>query len=203
MSAVFPWSFFQDSLLSASSSFIDNRNLIKESNFPHYLIPVSIILTNTIIFLPSLLIIIIPSLVLKGFSMFILFLPIVLALHLAMAAGLSIILSLLYVKWRDIKFILEIILLLLFYLTPAVYPLSLVKASFPPGLFKIYLLNPLVCILNLYRITLLKNFFVVIQKDTGLLVLIISPFVFTILVLIISFYVYKKNRKNINDYLSY
>src|SRR3989338_3576328 len=38
MSAVFPWRFFQDSLMSSVTSLVDNKNLIKESGFAHYLI---------------------------------------------------------------------------------------------------------------------------------------------------------------------
>ena len=57
MSGIFPWMFFQDSIFKSITSLVDNKNLIKESNFPHYLIPVSIVMTNAIIFLPSLFII--------------------------------------------------------------------------------------------------------------------------------------------------
>lgn len=51
MSAIFPWRFFQDSLMCSTTSLVDNKNLIRESNFPHYLIPLSIVFTNLIIFL--------------------------------------------------------------------------------------------------------------------------------------------------------
>lgn len=204
MSAVFPWNFFQDSIMRSTASLVDNRNLIRESRFPHYLIPISIILANVINFLPSLIILIICSgLFLKGLPGFIIFLPIVLIIHLIITMGLSIILSVFYVRWRDLKFILEPVLLLLFYLTPVFYPLSLVKNSFSPLLFKVYAYNPFVGVLNLYRSAVLRGFYGFIREDVGVLPFVIMPFVFAILVFFLGIYLYKKNKNIINDYLSY
>jgi ABC-2 type transport system permease protein len=204
MSAVFSWRFFQDSLLSATTSLVDNKNLIKESSFSHYLIPISIVLANAINFFPSLVIVVVTSLfVLKGLPIYILFLPIVLGIHLSLAIGLSIILSIAYVKWRDIKYILEAVLLFLFYLTPVFYSIKLVKDSFSPFLFSAYIYNPLVGILNLYRATILKDFFIYIEKYVSLSSLIIVPAGFAIAILVLGFYFYKKNKNSINDYLSY
>lgn len=204
MSAVFPWRFFQDSVMSSVTSLVDNKNLIRESNFPHYLIPVSIVLTNAVIFLPSLLIlIVISAFVLKGLPIYTLFLPVILAVHFAMTIGLSTMLSILYVKWRDIKYILEPALLLLFYLTPVFYSIYLVKSSFSALLFKAYIYNPFVGILNLYRFSLLKGFYSLVQKDIGFLGLIVMPSCFAILFLLLGFYFYSKNKDKINDYLPY
>jgi len=204
MSAIFPWRFFQESIITSATSLMDNKNLIKESNFPHFLIPISINLANAIIFLPALIIlIIISSFILKGIPILIVFLPIVLIIHLIMTMGLSIISSIFYVRWRDIKYILEILLLLFLYLTPAFYSINLVKASFTPLLFKFYIYNPLVCILNLYRIMFFKGFHQFIGKDISLLALILIPAVFAFVVLLLSLYIYTKKRKSLNDYLSY
>jgi ABC-type polysaccharide/polyol phosphate export permease len=203
MSAVFPWRFFQDSLICSATSLVDNKNLIRESNFPHYLIPFSIILTNIIIFLPSLAILITTSFILKGIGILTLLLPAVLAIHFIITLGLSIMFSIFYVKWRDIKYILEVVLLLLFYLTPAFYSFYLVKASFSPLLFKVYIYNPFTIILNLYRITLWKEFYSSIEKEIGLISLIFVPIIFAIAVLLLGIYLYRKNKTSINDYLPY
>jgi len=203
MTAVFTWRFFQDSIISSTTSLIDNKNLIKESNFPHYLVPFSITFTNFIIFLPCLAILAITSLVLKAATILILFLPIIVAVHFIMVFGLSIISSIIYVRFRDIKYILEAALLLLFYLTPAFYSLDFVKESFPPVIFKIYLYNPLTIILSLYRIVFLKGFYGNFQNETGILsiVFIMASFIFIIVVFAAQFY--RRNKHSINDYLSY
>lgn len=204
MSAVFPWRFFQDSLMCSVTSLIDNKNLIRESKFPHYLIPLSIVLANGIIFLPSLGILIITALFyLKGLPLFIILLPVVLGIHLLVTIGSSLIFSILYVKWRDIRYILEAVLTVLFYLTPAFYSLQLVKNSFSHLLFKAYIYNPFTAILILYRVTLIKGFYSFIQQDIGLIAPIVISIVFAFLILLSGFYLYRKNKDSINDYLSY
>ena len=204
MSGVFSWKFFQDSLLSSVSSLIDNKNLIRESNFPHYLIPLTIVLANGINFLPSLAILVITALlVLKGLPVFLVLLPVIFAVHVGLAIGLSMILSIVYVKWRDTKYILEAALLVLFYLTPAFYSVFLVKNSFPPFWYKLYICNPLVGILNLYRLAVLKGFYTLIKEMIGLTGLVITPMIFASTILVYAFYFYKRNKSTINDYLAY
>lgn len=203
MSAIFPWRFFQDSLISSTTSLMDNKNLIRESNFPHYLIPFSIVFANIVNFLPSLVLLIATSLILKRITIFIILLPIVLAIHFILTLGLSIMLSIFYVKWRDIKYILDIALLMLFYLTPAFYSFYLVKASFAPLLFKAYIYNPFTIILNLYRVTLLKGFYDAIEREIGFAFLFLVPLIFAIAVLLLGLYFYRKYKNSINDYLSY
>ncbi|HAZ10988.1 MAG: hypothetical protein A2047_00410 [Omnitrophica bacterium GWA2_41_15] len=204
MSGVFPWVFFQDSVLKSTTSLVDNKNLIRESDFPHYLVPVSIVFANFISFLPSLLIMITSSLfILKGLPIFILLLPFVLILHLAIIIGLSVIASILYVKWRDLKYLLDAILLLVFYLTPTCYSLSAVKDSFSSISFKIYLYNPFVGILALYRISLFKGFIKGTERYFGLFPVFIIQLIVTIVIFVALFYLYKRKKNTINDYLSY
>lgn len=204
MSAVFPWKFFQDSVLCSATSLLDNRNLIKESKFPHYFVPISIVLSNLISSLPALGILVISAIVLlKGISFLIVYLPFIIVIHIMIAIGISLWVSILYVKWRDIRYMLEAILLMLFYSTPIFYSISLVKESFSPLWFNAYINNPFVGILNLYRVTILKGFYNFIKEDTGLLSLIVMPVGFGIFILLAGNYFYKKNRDIINDYLSY
>ena len=204
MSGVFPWMFFQDSIFRSVTSLADNKNLIKESNFPIYLIPISIVITNGIIFLPSLFVVVFSSLfVLKGLPFFIILLPVVLIVHLIITMLLSVIFSILYVRWRDLKYILEAIFLLLFYLTPIFYPISLLKGLFSDMLYKAYVYNPLVGILILYRVTLLKGFSGPVRSYAGFFPIISVLIIFVITISVIAIYLYRKNRGVINDHLAY
>lgn len=204
MSGIFPWVFFQDSIFKSVTSLVDNKNLIKESNFPHYLIPISIVMANAIIFLPSLFVILVSSLfILKGLPIFIILLPVVLIAHLAITVLLSIIFSILYVRWRDLKYVLEAIFLLIFYLTPIFYSTLLLKGLFPDALYKAYIYNPFVGMLSLYRITLLKGFFEIAKNYTGFLSIVIPLVIFSAVIFLTAAYLYRKNKGIINDYLSY
>jgi len=204
MSAILPWSFFQSSLMSSVTSLVDNKNLIREANVPHYLIPLSITLANMVNFLPSFIILIITTvLTLKSASVFILCLPAVLLIHALITFGLGVIFSILYVRWRDIRYILEAILLFLFYLTPVFYSISLVEAKFSRLLYNIYICNPFVGITNLYRITLFKGFYYKVHTKIGFMHTIAIPVIFAIIILWIGLRFFKSSKNTINDRISY
>ena len=203
MAAIFPWRFFNDSIVCSATCLIDNKNLIRESNFPYYFLPLSIVLANMINFLPSLVILIFTAFfVLKGLPLLIILLPLVLAIQLFLTIGLSIIFSMLYVKYRDLKYILEITLTIFFYLTPIFYSIYLVKNSLSPFLFKTYLYNPLTGILIFYRSVILKGFYIFINKEVGWLPSIVSVVCFSLAVLFLGFYSYLRFKNKVYDYLA-
>ena len=204
MSGLFTWSFFQESISSSASSLMQSRNLLKESGFPHYFIPLSIIIANTINALPSLgILCIISAFFLKGLPAAIILFPALLLLQLSIAFALSLIASVAYVKWRDSKYIVDMFLLLCIYLTPTFYSLSAVKNALPSWAFKLYLSNPLVGILNCYRIIFLKGFASSLRPYVDFGNLIVIPCAWGVGLLCVSVIIYSKAKVWINDYLSY
>ncbi|MDD4899137.1 MAG: ABC transporter permease [Candidatus Omnitrophica bacterium] len=204
MTAVFTWRFFQEAVSSAATCLMDNRNLIKEANFPHYLIPLSLVIANLLNFLPSLAILVFFTLfILKGVPLFIIFLPAVLLMHCMITFGLALIACLAYIRWRDTKYMLEILLQALFYLTPVFYSLSLVRQALSQKAYCLYLWNPFVAILSFYRLTLLKGFYQAIKLDVHWFAWAVTMPLIAVAVMVIGFIFYFKNRKYINDYLAY
>ena len=203
MSAVFTWRFFQESVTSSVTSLLDNKNLIRESRFPHYLVPLSIVLASLVNFLPSLVILVIAALAFNGFTPLLILLPFVLVIQFVLTVGVAFIVAFFYVKRRDLKYVLDVLMLLLFYLTPAFYSLFLVKESFSKLLYQVYLYNPLTGILTLYRMALLKDYYTAVRNDINLGLLISLLIVFAFAMLSLGIYLFKKNKLTINDYLAY
>jgi lipopolysaccharide transport system permease protein len=83
----------------------------------------------------------------------ILFLPILIILQIMLALGMGLILSALNVSYRDIRFIVPVALQLWLYLTPVIYPVSMVPERYLP----FYMLNPMAGIIDGYRQVLLFN----------------------------------------------
>lgn len=204
LSAILPWGVLQDSVSGSVDSLMNNKNLLRESRFPHYFIPLSKVLANAINFIPVLIIVIIlSSFMLKGSSEFIIFLPVVVVIHLILAFSLALIFSIIYLRFRDIKYIVDHALMLLFYMTPVFYSIYLVKEALPKSLFWLYMYNPFVGLLLFYRIVLLKGYYGFVYEDVGLMVFFLVPFIFTLLVLYVALKFYEKSKGQINDYLSY
>jgi len=202
ITALLPWRYFQGSIGESTRSILSNKSLVNKVSFPRELLPISIVLANLINFLPAVLIIlIILGLFNIGYTFFSFLLPFVIIIHTICILGFSLLFAGLQVVYRDVEYIVEVLLLTLFFLTPGIYSLDLVTRINTKYLVKIYMLNPLVGILNLYRISLLDNFQQNLPEEVTILNTLISPMIFSFIILIVGFYVFKKCKIKFSDYI--
>lgn len=148
LAALVPWTFTQSSISAASRSLVDNSTLLKKIFFPREIIPLAEILSSAISFLISLALLVVILLffrVVPGVPL--LFLPVVLLLQIMFCSGMGLILSSFYIRYRDIKQILEVAFRFWFYLSPVIYPLDYV----PERYMALYRLNPMVGFSGFYR----------------------------------------------------
>tara|TARA_B100000686_G_scaffold345330_1_gene429727 strand:+ start:1313 stop:2089 length:777 start_codon:yes stop_codon:yes gene_type:complete len=163
ISAIVPWSFFSSSLLQGAQSLVTHSEFIKKMYCPREIFPLSLILTNAVILVAGLIAIIPFILYSRGsVSVAYLILPAVIFIHFLFIFGLTLTLSCLHVFYRDVGHILDFLLMFWFYLTPVIYPLSMVPEKFHVFFF----LNPMFHILSLYRDILYGG----IMPSPGLLV---------------------------------
>ena len=157
LTGLFPWFFLSTSISTATTSLVDSSNLLKKVYFSRTVIPVSIVASNFINFLLSLLVLIIYMMILKmKISLAVLFLPILILLQIMLIIGIVLGFSSLFINYRDIKYGVEILLLVWFYLTPIFYPVDLVQ-KLPVIARKLYMLNPVTNIIIMYRDVLIKG----------------------------------------------
>jgi len=142
LAGLLPWNFFSSSLVNSTRCIMDNAHLIKKVYFPRMILPIATVLFNFIqmllalaVFLPLIFISssVNTSWIALGYFL------LLLLLNLLFTIGLAFILSALTVFFRDLTHLTEVFLLLLFWLTPIVYSISLV----PDNLRWAFRLNPL------------------------------------------------------------
>jgi ABC-2 type transport system permease protein len=135
---------------SAVSSLVDRENLIRKVQFPRLAVPVATVLTATFNLSLNVLVVLILALA-SGVPVRLswLELPVLLACLACLAAGMAMLLSSLYVRFRDVKPIWEVILQVLFYGTPVIYAIETIKLSH--ALKHALLCNPLAAILEQAR----------------------------------------------------
>lgn len=134
------WNFFAFSLSTATTSIVLSRNLIKKTVFPRAIIPLSIILSHGIQFMVALFIFIIPLMFLGTLRLTSLLYGVVgLGMLLVFLIGLSLLTSTLNVKYRDISFLIQAVLVIWFYATPILYSFNM----FPRHLLWVWQFNPL------------------------------------------------------------
>jgi ABC-type polysaccharide/polyol phosphate export permease len=154
MCAYLPWSYFSSGLMISLSSLSDSGYLIKAVYFPREILPLSIVLSCLLHFLITF-IFVFPILLIYGYlpqwSYF--SLPLIILLQTIFIFGMALFLSSIHIFFRDLRYILDVILMAWFWLTPVVYPTSLIPEKF---LF-LYKLNPMTLFVTAYREVLLNG----------------------------------------------
>jgi ABC-type polysaccharide/polyol phosphate export permease len=130
-SALLPWNLFATSVSQATSSFIEAAPLIRKVYFPREALPISIVLGNTINLLIALPVFFALTLIFGGrITVWLLLLPMVLLVQLAFTTGGSLFTSTLNVFYRDIRLIMDVLLMAWFFLTPIFYPITTVPERY-------------------------------------------------------------------------
>lgn len=199
LSALLPWGYFSNSIMQSTSSMIGSGTLIKNVAFCREIVPISFVLANLINFIFTLPVLFVFILIFKvKVSWFIVFLPLVMLIHSIVIIGISLMTSAFQVRLRDTTYIVEILITAVFYLTPIFYHLDLIK-DISPSVLRIYMLNPLVGITTLYRITILGEFTAILPAEVNPFNLIVLPMILSLLILRIGLFVFKKYEPSFAD----
>ena len=143
------FNFYSEVTTCSMSAIIDNGPLIKKVYVPKYLYPLSSVLFNYVIFLISLIVLAMVSVILGVKPTFYLLqAPIALILILIMSYGCGMILATIGVFFRDMEYLWSVALMLVMY-TCAIfyYPEKLLKS----GWAWILKYNPLYCVIDIFR----------------------------------------------------
>lgn len=155
LTALFPWVWFQTSVMLATPSFASNGALLKKVPFPRVVLPFATTLNSGIHFILSIPVLII-LLAVSGKhpnATWIIGVPFLALLQLAMLMGMVMLLASVDVFFRDLEHLMEVFLQLLFYTTPILYPLDIV-----PHRWQIVLqINPLTSLIEAWRDLLMSN----------------------------------------------
>ena len=161
VAALLPWNYLNNGLMGSMGALVGNANLIKKVYFPRE----ALVVANVASWAYSLLIefAVATAIYLLFGNMVLPWLPLVIvliAIQSILVLGLGLLLSVLNVYFRDVQHLITILLLVWFYATPIVYPISYVEQannSHPelfghviPVLF-LYKLNPMVRMVDAYR----------------------------------------------------
>lgn len=183
-----PWIYLQNVLTTSTTSLIDNSDLIRKVYFPREILPYSVVLSKTIDFFFALSLLLIFMLIYQiPIGITILYIIPLFLIQVILMSGLSLIFSTVNLFYRDIQYLVPLLLLLWTYITPVVYALSLVPKMYVP----IYKLNPMVGIIEGYRSALFN-----LPFDTGT---IYWSFIFSVFIFLIGFIFFKKSEKVFAD----
>jgi ABC-2 type transport system permease protein len=150
------YTFFQEATTSAVTSVVTQEGVVRKTQFPRLVIPISVVLTASFNLLLNLIVVFVFILAwgVDPAWTWLLF-PIPLLLLFALAAGLAMMLSALYVRFRDVAIIWAVVAQTLFYATPILYPLGK-KGLNDPSIEHLLMINPLAVIFEQVRVWIIE-----------------------------------------------
>jgi lipopolysaccharide transport system permease protein len=184
--ALVPWAFFANGLSQATNSLVGNSNLIQKVYFPRLSMPIASVLGGLIDFVLAF-IMLIAMMLYYGMTptLNVVWLPL---LAFATSLGVSLWLSAIYVKFRDVRHIIPFLTQIWLFSTPIAYPSSLL----PEPWRTLYGINPMVGVVEGFRWALLGT-----QTAPGLA--IILSFLVAFGLLLSGAYYFRRMEKTFAD----
>ncbi len=149
---IIAWRFLANGTITAMTSIVGKPSLVTKIYIPREILTFSLTMSA---FISSILefVVLIPLLLILGasLSLTILLFPLIHALYFLIVYGISLSLASLYVYFRDLNQIWDIVLQVGFYTAPIIYPLSVV----PEKYMFYYMLSPITRLMMMYRDVLL------------------------------------------------
>ncbi|MEW5977992.1 MAG: ABC transporter permease [Acidobacteriota bacterium] len=149
-----PWNFLASSLKFSAVSLNANISLVTKIYFPREIIPISLVFVCLVDFAVASSVLVALMFYYKAsVSWSLLFLPVVLLVQIALTTGLSLLIAMGNLFYRDIKYLFEVVLAVGMFVTPVVYPLDRIHGK----LKTLMVLNPMAPIIEAYRSVLLRG----------------------------------------------
>lgn len=155
LTAMFPWVWLSSSLVRGTSSIVDNSHMVKKMPFNFSVLPISMVSHDLMHFIFSIPVIVF-FIVFSGNDLYITWIwqiPFLVIYQFILISSIVLFTSALNVFIKDIEYIISVSVSLLFFLTPIVYPITVVPEKY---LF-VYNLNPFIDLINSWRSVFLEG----------------------------------------------
>lgn len=147
--ALVPWMFFSGCVNAGSTIILSSKELVNKIYFPREVLPISHVIAQLVNMLLSFAVVLI-VLAVTGYGFnytALLFMPIIIMIEFFMTLGMTFVSCSITVFFRDLQFILSVLMMAWQFLSPIMYGIDMV-----PEQFKIYFsINPVTPMLNVYR----------------------------------------------------
>ena len=191
------WNYFSDCLTKCSDTFNANQGIFGKVYFPRLIVPLSITVSNLIKmgiqFALFLIVYLYYYIKLDNFhiNIILLLFPLLIVMLGCLGLGLGLIISSMTTKYRDLRFLISFGVQLWMYITPVIYPLSVMKNNYAHYMWVI-VSNPLTSILETFK----YGFTGVGVFNWGYLA---YSFIFTIVILLLGIVTFNRVQKNFMD----
>ncbi len=199
------FTFFGEATSGAVRSVVDRENLVRKIQFPRLAIPVSVLLLAAFNLGLNLVVVMIFAVVAGARPMFSwLELPLIILMLSVLTTGLAMLLSALFVRFRDISPIWEVVSQILFYSSPVIIPAEAVRTELAHGalnhfLYHIYTLNPLVAVFQQFRHAMINHATLSAGQVMGSWATLLEPLTLVAVIFVLGFWVFNRAAPHIAE----
>ncbi len=146
--AIVPWTYMSNAMSTASASLVSGQAILGKIYFPRVIFPMTPVLAKLVDFFISLVLIVVVMIWYRvPLTWNVIYLPVFILLMVIVPLSISLWLSALAIRYRDVKFAMNFAIRMLMWSAPIVYSAS----KIPDGYRFIYSLNPIVAVIEGYR----------------------------------------------------
>jgi ABC-2 type transport system permease protein len=199
------FTFFGEATSGAVRSVVDRENLVRKIQFPRLAIPISVVLLALFNLGLNLVVVMIFALAAGVHPMFSwLELPLIIVMLTVLTTGVAMLLSALFVKFRDISPIWEVLSQILFYSSPVIVPTEAVREKLAHGtldhiLYHVYTLNPLVAIFQQFRHAMINRATLSAGQVMGSWAALLEPLALVAAIFVLGFWVFNREAPHIAE----
>jgi lipopolysaccharide transport system permease protein len=195
--ALIPWNFMAHSLSRSPGALLDNAALIQKVYFPREIIPLAKVLANSLNFLIALAVLLCFLLAfgLKPSVWWIIGAPLIIIGEIVFVAGMCLAVSSLNVFYRDVAYIVEVLLLVWWWGSPIFYPHDqVIQPRVSQLVYRIYMANPMAAaVVSMRQIFIERRF-----PDASL---VLTLFAAAFLSLIIGTVIFRRRQGVLADFV--
>ncbi len=195
------YTFFSESTSTSVSSLVDREALLRKIHFPILAIPLASV-TSVFLSLLTNFAAVIVFVVASGIAITLswLWLVPVMFFLFCFSSGVSMLLSALFVKYRDVKPIWEVVTTVLFYATPIIYPIEFVEQSHP-DLTRYVMWNPIAVAVQQVRHAVIDPSAQSAADAAGGTVYLLVPLGIVVTLLVVGYVVFSRRAPDLAENL--
>jgi ABC-2 type transport system permease protein len=197
------FTFFSEATTGSVRSVVDRENLVRKIQFPRLAIPISIVLLALFNLALNLVVVMVFALI-SGVRPMVswLELPLIILMIAVLATGVAMLLSALFVRFRDIQPIWDVFAQILFYSSPVIIPVEAVREKLYHAhnfLYHLYTLNPLVAIFQQFRHAMINHAALSAGQAMGSWAALLEPLGFVAVLFVLGFWVFNRAAPHIAE----
>jgi ABC-2 type transport system permease protein len=202
LSSIVLFGFFAEATAGAVRSVVDRENLVRKIQFPRLVIPLSVVLLAFFNLAMNLIVVFIFA-VASGVRPMLswLELPLILGMLVVLSTGVAMLVSAMFVKFRDVQPIWEVCTQVLFYASPVIIPVEVVRQKLlhDQALYHLYTLNPLVAILQQFRHAMINPDALSAGQTLGSWGALLEPLAIVVAVFVLGFVVFNRSAPRVAE----